>query len=156
MKLLWPAEIVLKFTYCNNIASDLLVFVVLFAKQKNNYTIGPLLANDQGEIFLRELDLRSHIEKQQSDFPMDYDGGLGDCFGFEVIVEDAKELCQRVTRLREFYSDEADKLARQVRKCSNANVVSFKEKWSIPLANTQIEIDLMSTGGLNDLGDVPS
>ena len=85
----------------------LIVFFVLRSTVKNDFTIGPLLTDVRGEVILTKeiFDRVIHLEKE--DFPMDYDGDLGDCDLLRIIVESRSELENRLRRLVRYYPDSA-------------------------------------------------
>lgn len=54
------------------------VTVILFAPEKNNYTI-PLVTDSSGQICLTEEDVRRSIQEYWELFPMDYASPLEEC-----------------------------------------------------------------------------
>lgn len=119
MKLHWPSELTFRFICDNKLVSNLLVYVVFLSRLKNNFTIGPLITNENGEIIIAQDFVVETIEKAKVEFPMDYSGTLYDCYGIEVIVETTDDLITRIDRGREFYPEKANELQELMQKCEN-------------------------------------
>lgn len=142
MKSAWPETITLRFKCVGANVLGILVFVVLISRKKNNFSVGPLLVDQNGEIILRAERLRKFIEEEKHEYPMDYDGGLEDCRGFELIVESEESLWHRADRLRKYYPKAADELEKKIRECNNKKFVALKKRWDFPIEGDQIEVEL--------------
>lgn len=140
----WPEKIHLKFRSGKIPLSDLIIFVVLITKVKNSFSIGPLVTDRQGGVFLSKDYLMKSIFNVKKEYPMDYKGDIEDCYGFKVIIESYDELMQRLERLREFYPVTAKNLEDKIRRSSNAKYFSYQHTWTIPLDDNEIEIELMA------------
>ncbi len=117
----------------------LIVYFIFYSKIKNNFTVGPTLTSNTGEIILRKEIVNEIISSNKSDFPMDYDGGLEDCFKISVIVESMLELEARIDRLKEFYPENASSLQKLVSTCSNGKANLIKEI-GLPLNEEAVHI----------------
>lgn len=135
-------QLKLIFIGSEGLLKGLIVYVIFYSSRKNNFTIGPLLSNAQGEIILCENVVRKVISNSKNDFPMDYDGGIEDCYKVEVIVESMEELKSRFDRLNEFYSDSAASLHRIMARCSNGSS-SFKGEITQKVGGEAINIAVL-------------
>ena len=142
MKTLWPSELIFKFICDNKLISNLLVYVVLLSKLKNNFTIGYFITNRNGEIRIAKGFMLKAIETAKADYPMDYCGTLDDCSGIEIVVETINELKIQIERGREFYPDKANELQKLVQKCKNRkyNGESFVYKQPIKFKLSEVNI----------------
>lgn len=142
MKFEWPELITLQFKTKGNKVHGVLVIMSILSKVKNNFSIGPLFVDEKGIILLEADHLREIIEDEKRKFPMDYDGELEDCNGFELVVESKKDLLERANRIRKYYPDVADDLDEKISGCSNEKFATFKGRWELPISNKVIAIDL--------------
>jgi hypothetical protein len=142
----WPYTTIIRFKSDNNYVENLIVYVVLLSKLKNDFTIGPLFTNDKGEIQITNEDMRATIENAKKAFPMDYNGTLEDCEGLAVIVETIDELSKRILVGREFYPNEAHKLEEQIKNCSNGKYLGKKVVYKKPAELEIIEIKSVVSG----------
>lgn len=58
---------------------DVAIVLVLFANQKNNYSVGPLISNVGGEVSFTRAECEFAIQRAQEMFIMDYQGDLESC-----------------------------------------------------------------------------
>ena len=95
----------IKFIFSNEGVNipNLIVYFILNVKNKNDYTIGPLITNERGEITLSKGQLESTINQYNMEYPMDYAGSLDSCIGIDILVESYEELRNRLLALQEFY-----------------------------------------------------
>ena len=142
MKTNWPSKLIFKFTRDGKLISNLLIYIVLLAKLKNNFTIGPLTTDENGEIRITHKIMKEAIENAKADYPMDYSGTLDDCMGVEVIVETMNELRSRFNRGREFYPKEAAILEELTRKCSNSKYTGKRVVYKQTINSELIEVKL--------------
>ena len=119
MSVHWPTKLNFKFLCENKVIPNLLILPVLLSKVKNNFSIGPLITNKDGEICIKHKALSEIIENSKIDYPMDYYGTLDDCTGLEIVVETIEELMIRVNNLKEFYPQKAKELQKLIQKCTN-------------------------------------
>lgn len=142
MKTSWPSKLIFKFTSDSKLVSNLLVYFVLLSKIKNNFTIGPLTTNKNGEIPITHEIMIEAIENAKSEYPMDYDGTSEDCIGIEIIVETINELNNRIDRLSEFYPNEATLLDKLIQKCSNLKYKGEHVIYKQPINYELVEVKL--------------
>lgn len=69
---------------------SVVVLVTLIVPYKNNYTIGPTLTDDSGQVCFTRDEMVQEVELCQKHSPMDYSAGLGEMTGVEVRVPDAE------------------------------------------------------------------
>lgn len=151
MKKMWPSELIFKFTCDNELIANLLVYVVLLSKLKNNYTIGPLITNMNGEIRITQDVMLEVIKSTRADYPMDYSSPLYDCSGIEIIVETMNDINTRIERGREFYPDKANELQELVEKCENWKYDGKRVVYKFPIMMESTEVNMSKK-----LGSVPS
>ena len=60
-------------------ARGVAIVLELFAEQKNNYTVGPLISNGRGEVEFTRAECEFAIKRTQEMFIMDYQGDLESC-----------------------------------------------------------------------------
>ena len=58
---------------------DVAIVLVLFAKRKNDYSVGPLITNENGKVESTRAECESAIKQAQEAFVMDYHGDLESC-----------------------------------------------------------------------------
>ncbi len=142
MKTSWPSKLIFKFISDDKLISNLLVYFVLLSRLKNNFTIGPLTTNKNGEIQITYEIMKEAIENAKADYPMDYSGTLEDCMGVEVVVETMNELRSRINRGREFYPNEAAMLEELIQKCSNLKYKGERVIFKQPINREFVEVKL--------------
>jgi hypothetical protein len=141
MKTNWPFKFIIKFISDDELVSNLLVYIKLLSGLKNNFTIGPIITNDDGTIQITSKMMMETIEHSKAEAPMDYSGSLEDCIGLEVVVETLNDLSNQIIRGREFYPDEAAMLEKMMRKCSNSKYLGTKVIFKHPIKEL-MEINL--------------
>lgn len=139
----WPTKIDLHFRAKGSGVSGILVIVQLNSRVKNNFSIGPLLIDEAGSLSLKSDDLRETIEREKREYPMDYDGTLEDCDGFDVLVENEAELLGRVQRLMKYYPEAAANLNEKLKGANNKKYASFRGHWEIPIGSKEVVVDLV-------------
>lgn len=134
-------------TYINFIFSheginipNLIVYLSLNVKNKNNYTIGPLITNEKGEITLTKKQVESTMNQYNLDFPMDYAGSLDSCIGIDILVESYEELKNRLLALQEFYPQNALLLKNAIKTCTNKNFRVYK-KIQFPIIDKDVFVN---------------
>jgi hypothetical protein len=60
-------------------AKGVAIVLVLFAARKNDYYVGPLIANDNGQVEFTRAQCEAAIKRAQEMFLMDYAGDLESC-----------------------------------------------------------------------------
>jgi len=140
--MVWPNEINFIFTSNNKPVKNLLVYFILLANKKNNYTIGPLKTDEKGAIKITRLIMVDTIKNEMTNYPMDYSSPLEDCKGIELLVETLNELKKEVKQLSEFYPQEANKLESLILTCSNFNYTGMHVTYEMPLNQEPIQIEL--------------
>jgi hypothetical protein len=118
----WPDFVKIKFQskYIHNKINKLIVFIVIRARHKNNYTLGPFKTDENGELEISRHAVKELIFSTQEQFPMDYADTLEKC-GSEITVEieSKSSLEERWHSINEFYPDEAMKLRQLLDNQSN-------------------------------------
>ncbi len=142
MKYEWPNKIVIHFLNKKNDVSRLIVYCILSSSLKNNFAMGPLRTNENGEIKLLKEQLLNIIKTEKKEYPMDYSGELNDCYGIKIIIEDKDRLEKRLNRLKHFYPKEAEELKSHLVDSSNSKFLSFEANFNLPFPNKGIIIEL--------------
>ena len=79
---------------------DVAIVLVLFAKHKNDYYVGPLIADEKGRAEFARADCEFAIERAQEMFLMDYHGDLESC---RPIIEVSLHPPERIEGMRQQY-----------------------------------------------------
>lgn len=138
----WPEEITFVFTISGQPAPSVLIYASILSTIKNDYSIGPLLSDENGKVVLKASSLRDVIANEKRDYPMDYDGDLDDCNGFEIVVESLSDLKERFNRLRIYYPMAAENLSGKINICKNTRLTTFKKRWQLPIQHNTLVIEL--------------
>ncbi|MEA5113118.1 MAG: hypothetical protein VB050_03750 [Geobacteraceae bacterium] len=141
----WPSVIRIIFKSENVTVPSLLVYLEILSRLKNNYSIGPCLTDDDGEVKIPRDTIDATIERAKEISPMDYKGNLEDCVGVEVIVETVDELNNRILRGGKFYPKEAKKLKDLLIKCTNTKYLGKRVVINMPTDLETIVVDLTSS-----------
>lgn len=123
---------------------NLIVTLVLHMKMKNDYYVGPFFSDGNGMIEVTRHRLEQEMEQSQSDFIMDYAGGLEYCQGVGLIIRDGEELNEMVERLSVYYPAKANELHELLHKSVNARYNHKTIEMGIECEN-EIRIDLASS-----------
>jgi hypothetical protein len=86
-------------------AEGVAIVLVLFAKQKNNYTVGPLISNESGEANFTRAECEFAIKRAQEMFIMDYQGDLESC---RPMIEVSLHSPEHIERMRQQYETSPD------------------------------------------------
>jgi len=138
-----PEQIKLIFKDVGGSVQRLIVFLVLYSKAKNDFTIGPLVTDMEGEIILTRTAVDKEIALNKEEFPMDYDGDLSDCNLLSVIVESRFDLEERVKRLMKYYPENANDLLELLADAANGEF-GFRKDISLPTDEEIISIRIDS------------
>lgn len=136
-----PEQIKLIFKDVGGSVQRLIVFLVLHSAAKNDFTIGPLVTDMEGEIILTRAVVDKEIELNKKEFPMDYDGDLNDCDLLSVIVESRADLEERVKRLMKYYPENANDLLGLLSDAANGEV-GMRKDISLPTDEEVISISI--------------
>ena len=99
---------------------NLIVLITILANRKNNYSLGFLKTDYEGKIVVYRSEIEIVIEEAMSDFIMDYASDINDCRDWITIeVENLSELENRLERIEKFYPEDAKKLSKLMKICSN-------------------------------------
>lgn len=120
---------------------NLIVYFILNVKNKNNYTIGPLITNERGEITLTKGQLESTINQYNMEYPMDYAGSMDSCIGIDILVESYEELRNRLLALQEFYPQNAPSLKKAIKVCMNKNYRIYR-KIKFPIIDRNVFVNV--------------
>lgn len=118
------------------------IVLVLFAQEKNNYSVGPLISNRNGEVHFTREECEFAIKKAREMFVMDYYGDLESC---RPMIEVSLHPAERIEKMRQQYEElptfwgrafhNADRLFAELREVSNAKY----EPARITAAESQLE-----------------
>lgn len=143
-----PEHITFQFSNFNGVDHGLVVYIVLESKQKNNFTIGPLLTDSDGQLIITRELIEEVISKSKKAYPMDYGGDINDCNVLKIIVETRSELKDRVARLKEFYPDSAKNLERLILMSGNGEKGLVKEI-NLPIDKNEIVLGFEHNNQVN-------
>jgi len=132
-----PDKINFHFENINGVIEKLIVFFIFKSKIKNNFTIGPKVSNNSGDIILTKKSVEEIIALSKNSSPMDYGGELSDCDLLSIVVETRSELEERITRLNEFYPNNALALQKILESASN-DERSLNKEIKMPIQNMKI------------------
>ncbi len=106
-------------------AEGVAIVLTLFAEQKNDYTVGPVISNGSGEARFTRADCEFAIKRAQEMFIMDYRGDLAACRPFvEVSLHPPEQLKQMLQQ----YETSPDFWGRGFRDPSNLFAELLKVK----------------------------
>lgn len=129
--MIWPETLNLQFISrkTGDAIKNLVVYLRIQAPHKNNYSIGPLISDENGMVSITKEAMKGAIEAAQKRAPMDYVDSLEDCTGIEVQVDSRTALRERVQRIEQFYPNEANNLRNLMQKrISNDRVEDVRKK----------------------------
>jgi hypothetical protein len=86
-------------------AKDIAIVLVLFATRKNNYSVGPLISNENGQVDFTHSECEFAIKRAQEMFLMDYSGDLESC---RPVIEVSLHPPERVEGMRLQYESAPD------------------------------------------------
>lgn len=81
-------------------AQGVAIVLVLFAKRKNDYSVGPLITNENGQVEFTRAECESAIKQAQDAFVMDYHGDLESC---RPLIEVRLHLPEYIEKMLENY-----------------------------------------------------
>ncbi|HEB92383.1 MAG TPA: hypothetical protein ENI94_02755 [Gammaproteobacteria bacterium] len=136
-----PEQIRFLFNNSNGVIKGLIVFFIVRSKMKNNFTVGPLVTGENGDVLLTKYLVEEVISNSKNDFPMDYAGELIDCDLLGVLVESKTQLEDRVKRLNVFYPDNAFALQEMLENSAN-NTDSLYKEIEFPIKDNEIIVDV--------------
>jgi hypothetical protein len=84
---------------------DVAIVLVLFAKRKNDYNVGPLITDENGKVEFERADCESAIKRAQEAFVMDYQGDLESC---GPVVEVRLHLPEHIATMLQNYKTSPD------------------------------------------------
>jgi len=134
-----PEKMKFLFENASGYISGLIVFFILRSKIKNNFTIGPLVTDQNGEIILTKHLVEDTITLSKTEYPMDYGGDLCNCDLLAILVENKNQLEERIARLNEFYPENASALREILNDATNDKISVFKEI-KMPVKNKEFHI----------------
>ena len=136
-----PEQIKLIFKDAGGSVHRLIVFLILHSTAKNDFTIGPVITDMEGEITLTRDFVGKEIARNKEEFPMDYGGDLSDCDLLSVIVESRFDLEERVKRLMKYYPENANNLLELLADAANGEV-GLRKDISLPTDEAIISISI--------------
>ena len=118
-----------------------LFHVVLAAKEKNDYTLGPFLSDSNGQFELTKDYVSKEISKMLSEFPMDYSSAIDEIKDSIIFQIDGKNTIEkRIQVLSKYYPDNAIELINKYELSINKQFV--EDKSIKKELNSRIEIAL--------------
>lgn len=83
-------------------ANGVAIVLVLFASRKNDYSVGPLIANEDGQVEFTRAECEAAIKRAQEMFVMDYSGDLASCRPFiEVRLHSPEQINTMLQQYRQ-------------------------------------------------------
>ena len=120
--------------FCNDLpVKNLLVFVRLSAKTKNDYPLEPQITNNDGLVYISTKEIKETIEKHLKEFPMDYNCKIENCNGLEIEICTLNQINEKVRGTKDLYPDSSEKMKQLSSICCNKTIKSKKEKFVFPL-----------------------
>ena len=81
------------------------IILVLFAKHKNNYNVGPLITDETGRVEFTRAECEFTIQREQEAFVMDYQGNLENC---RPVIEVRIHLPEHIETMLQNYKTSPD------------------------------------------------
>src|SRR5437868_13665578 len=81
------------------------IILVLFAKRKNDYSVGPLITNKHGQVEFTRAECEAAIKQAQEAFVMDYHGDLESC---RPVIEVQLHLSEYIETMLKNYKTSPD------------------------------------------------
>ena len=139
----FPSSLLLLLKLNGNCISNVVMFLTLIVRNKNNYSIGPLISDNEGKINIDKKLIESTISQNQKEYPMDYSDNLNNCENdMELVIDDYQKLKERIERIRRFYPNEAKRLEELASISNNNKIQSEVIKIKINLSIKQKIIEL--------------
>lgn len=144
MKKEWPTQLTIRLIKRTGASlPNYVLFVVVYATKKNDYSFGPFLTDFNGEVVLSKKYFEEQIASTRSKYPMDYSDSLAQCQRkILVSVESRQTLSGRWAKLKEFYPSRAEELRLLIDR--DANFVSEEINIEVNLENIKrmVEIEI--------------
>ncbi len=70
---------------------DIFAWLIVHAKEKNDYEVGPYISDADGQISIFRTDILTEIEKSKSFYLMDYKSNIEDCLNRITIEVPSRE-----------------------------------------------------------------
>ena len=121
MKWRFPRTLIIKFAADveGTIAANLIVYLVINMKVKNDFWLGPFVTDSAGMITLAGNALDRDVEETIDLGLMDYLPPTGRSATVSIVVPSRGELEEMVRRLVPVHAENASRLASLVRNCTN-------------------------------------
>jgi hypothetical protein len=111
MMMKFPDHVTISIFYNNSPLVNILIYVIIKVQNKNNFTLGPFLSDQNGECFLTREFVFAEMKKTVEIFPMDYSAELKNILNVIDIQIDSKETIEkRILTLSEFYPESSIEL----------------------------------------------
>jgi hypothetical protein len=119
------------------------IVLVLFAKRKNDYYVGPLVTDEKGQVEFTRADCEFAIRRAQEMFLMDYHGDLESC---RPVIEVSLHPPERIEGMRRQYESAPDFWGRGFRDPKNlfANLQQARNSEFEPTKITATEEQILS------------
>lgn len=121
---------------------NLVIFFTLFAKEKNNYTIGPFLSNKEGRCIIVRDKVKQDIKSSQSMYVMDYKSQLEECkdeFTVHIAsIQQIKFFLEDYKKYQEVYKkywNYSEDFLSEVK--SNTNSIYKEQEFLVDLSNLE-------------------
>lgn len=124
MNLIFPSKIEFVFIdhKTNKPVGNLVTLLTIFAKEKNDYRIGPKITSNQGKVIYTKEEVESAIKEAQRMFIMDYKSNLKECSQLVQIEILSEEDIKKFIQVRQEWGDVIKKL-----KLTNKEIKIFKQ-----------------------------
>src|ERR1700674_2557290 len=84
---------------------DVAIVLVLFAVRKNDYYVGPVITDENGQVRFTRAECESAIKRAQEMFIMDYHGDLASC---RPVIEVSLHPPERIKGMRQQFESAPD------------------------------------------------
>lgn len=141
----WPKKLTVKVCSIDKKRSfkKLVLYILISATHKNDYTLGPLFTDENGEVVITKKTVEKEISKTYDESPMDYTDTLNECRSQVTIeIESKTSLQERWQRLSEFYPKEAEYLMAIINGNTNFIPVQVRRQVEVNGETKTINIDI--------------
>lgn len=141
----WPKNLTIKVCSPDKKYSvkKLVLFILISATHKNDYSLGPFFTDENGEVAITRNTVEKEICKTYDESPMDYTSTLDECRSQVTIeIESKTSLQERWQRLNEFYPKEAEHLMEIINDNTNFIPVQIKRQVEVNGDTGTIKIDI--------------
>jgi spore coat polysaccharide biosynthesis protein SpsF (cytidylyltransferase family) len=122
-----PERILLKIKSSKYPVDNLILYIEIIAREKNNYGLGPLKTDQNGEVEVTRKMIEKEIHESKRMFIMDYSSNIEECSDEIIIKISSQEDLQRIRKnLQKFYPNNLESFDQIVMNANNSKVPGFK------------------------------